>query len=76
MLMSGADVGQPGEGTYNGIPVEEWPRVVLSPSFAPGLAQIKVRGSVCIVSGLLMIAQAVQCMEGTPDKEYKRSWPS
>lgn len=42
MLMSGADVGQPSEGMYNGIPVEEWPRVVLSPAFAPSLAQIKV----------------------------------
>eukprot|EP00878_Enallax_costatus_P012422 GHUV01012973.1.p1 GENE.GHUV01012973.1~~GHUV01012973.1.p1 ORF type:complete len:435 (+),score=164.29 GHUV01012973.1:385-1689(+) len=40
-LMSGADVGQPSEGMYNGVPVEEWPRVVLSPSFAPSLAQIK-----------------------------------
>lgn len=42
LLMSGADVGQPGEGMYNGVPVEEWPRVVLSPSFAPCLAAIKV----------------------------------
>jgi hypothetical protein len=42
MLVSGADVGTPQEGMYIGIPVEEWPRVVLSPSFAPCLAAIKV----------------------------------
>jgi hypothetical protein len=43
MLMAGADVGTPKEGMYIGIPVEEWPRVVLSPAFAPCLAAIKVR---------------------------------
>jgi hypothetical protein len=42
MLMAGADVGTPQEGMYIGIPVEEWPRVVLSPSFAPCLVAIKV----------------------------------
>jgi hypothetical protein len=31
-------LGSPQEGMYIGIPVEEWPRVVLSPSFAPCLA--------------------------------------
>ena len=42
MIMSGADVGQPQPATYNGIPVQEWPRVVLSPSFAPCMDAIKV----------------------------------
>lgn len=44
VIMSGADVGTPLTATYNGIPVEEWPRVVLSPAFAPCLAAIKVSG--------------------------------
>lgn len=43
VMMAGADVGLPQQATYNGIPVEEWPRVVLSPSFAPCLDAIKVR---------------------------------
>lgn len=42
MIMAGADAGQPQRGEYNGIPVEEWPRVVLSPDFAPCLQAIKV----------------------------------
>jgi hypothetical protein len=37
-------VGPPQPATYNGIPVEEWPRVVLSPAFAPCLDAIKVGG--------------------------------
>jgi hypothetical protein len=44
VIMSGAEVGTPLPATYNGIPVEEWPRVVLSPAFAPCLAAIKVSG--------------------------------
>jgi hypothetical protein len=47
-MMSGAEVGQPQPATYNGIPVEEWPRVVLSPSFAPSLEAIKV----CVLTTL------------------------
>lgn len=42
-IMSGAEVGAPLQATYNGIPVEEWPRVVLSPAFAPCLDAVKVR---------------------------------
>jgi hypothetical protein len=39
----GAEVGSPQPAVYNGIPVEEYPRVVLAPSFAPTLADVKVR---------------------------------
>lgn len=43
MIMCGAEVGgQPQPATFNGIPVEQWPRVVLSPAFAPCLDAIKV----------------------------------
>lgn len=45
MIMAGADVGQPQEATFNGIPVEQWPCVVLSPSFAPSMDAIKVSGA-------------------------------
>jgi hypothetical protein len=44
-IMSGADVGQPQPATFNGIPVEEWPHVVLSPAFAPCLEAMRVRTS-------------------------------
>lgn len=47
VMMAGAEVGLPQQATYNGIPVEEWPRVVLSPSFAPCLDAIKVRSCCC-----------------------------
>lgn len=43
LFLAGADVGAaPASGVYNGIPVDEWPRVVLAPSFAATLADVKV----------------------------------
>lgn len=35
-------MGVPQAGEYNGIAVEEWPRVVLAPSFAPAVEDVKV----------------------------------
>uniref|UniRef100_A0A383VCY8 UTP-monosaccharide-1-phosphate uridylyltransferase n=1 Tax=Tetradesmus obliquus TaxID=3088 RepID=A0A383VCY8_TETOB len=61
MLMAGADVGSPQEGMYIGIPVEEWPRVVLSPSFAPCLAAVKDK----VAQGSLLLApKSVLLLEG------------
>lgn len=57
VIMSGAEVGAPQPATYNGIPVEEWPRVVLSPAFAPCLDAIKV-GSAAAVDFLKAIHTA------------------
>jgi hypothetical protein len=61
MLMSAADVGSPQEGMYIGIPVEEWPRVVLSPSFAPCLAAIKVRVLVALYMFEAGLVEAELC---------------
>jgi hypothetical protein len=45
MRLTQADAGgSPVPGQYNGIAVEEWPRVVLNPSFAACLEDIKVGG--------------------------------
>lgn len=44
-MKKGADVGQPLRAVYAGVPVEEWPRVVLSPSFAPTTADVAAKVS-------------------------------
>lgn len=41
-LLSEAEVGAPQALSFNGIPLEALPRVVLCPSFAPTLQDIKV----------------------------------
>jgi hypothetical protein len=71
VMMAGADVGLPQQATYNGIPVMEWPRLVLSPSFAPCLDAIKVRpvvgaaGDMEARDGGLTVIGAMRCkMQG------------
>ncbi|KAF8062991.1 hypothetical protein HT031_003830 [Scenedesmus sp. PABB004] len=60
-LLRGAGVGEPGEGMYNGVPVEEWPRVVWDPAWAPTLADIQAKVS---PGGLLLAPKAALLLEG------------
>ncbi len=56
--MPDADIGEVGKAEYNGIQVEEYPRVVLAPSFAPSLADVKVSSLERGLQGLLLVWKA------------------
>lgn len=41
--VAGVDIPAPGAAVFNGVPVETYPRIVLSPGFAPTLADAKAK---------------------------------
>lgn len=73
-LVAGAEApGSPVEAAYNGIPVHEWPRVVLDPAFAASLADVKVR--VCTAARCMRLLAA--CMHACLRERcaWRWHWP-
>lgn len=60
-MLAGADIGEVPTETFNGIPVESYPRVVLSPAFAPSLADVKAK----VAQGSILLApRSVLLLDG------------
>eukprot|EP00727_Mastigamoeba_balamuthi_P011383 m51a1_g6868 putative udp-sugar pyrophosphorylase-like (617) ;mRNA; f:161448-163945 len=60
LRMAGANVAAPAGVTYNGVPLELWPRVVLSTAFAPSFDQLRGK----VGSGVEVSQRSVLIVEG------------